>query len=173
MRIKDRPEFKSKAKPLAFAPGDMVSQAAEAMAARGFGSVVITDPGDRLIGLVTERDILTRLVTKGLDPQTTTLETIMTRDVRAAREEDEILDWLRMMSNERFRRLPVVDDDGKVIAIMTQGDFVSYTWPDLLHQAAQLSKATVNRFYQIMLVGGGILLYVLVILTFLNSVDAF
>ena len=66
----------------------------------------------------------------------------MTENPRVANENDDVLDWLRIMSNDRFRRLPVVDKDGKIKVIFTQGDFVSYTWPDLFFQASQMAKAS-------------------------------
>ena len=56
----------------------------------------------------------------------------MTTEVRTGRADDEVIDWLRQMSNERFRHLPVVDQQGRLVNIMSQGDFVSFTWPDLL-----------------------------------------
>ena len=62
---------------------------------------------------------------------------------------DDIVDWLRIMSNDRFRRLPVVDADGKIKVIFTQGDFVSYTWPDLIFQASQLAKASFMKGFSI------------------------
>ena len=49
--------------------------------------------------------------------------------------------WLRIMSNDRFRRLPVIDADRKIKVIFTKGDFVSYAWPDFILQASQLAKA--------------------------------
>jgi CBS domain-containing protein len=83
----------------------------------------------------------------------------MTKDVKVARETDDVLDWLRIMSNERFRRLPVVDDSGRVVCVFTQGDFVSYTWPDLLFQAKELAKAGVMKNFSVWLIGGGLFLY--------------
>ena len=73
-----------------------------------------------------------RLLNKSLDPNTTPLSDIMTTEVRTGRAEDDVVDWLRQMSNERFRHLPVVDEQGRLVNFMSQGDFVSFTWPDLL-----------------------------------------
>ena len=77
------------------------------------------------------------------------LEKIMTENPRVANENDNIIDWLRIMSNDRFRRLPVVDSDGKIKVIFTQGDFVSYTWPDLIFQASQMAKATFFKGFSV------------------------
>jgi CBS-domain-containing membrane protein len=68
------------------------------------------------------------------------------------------------MSNDRFRRLPVVDEEGRATAIFTQGDFVSYTWPDLIHQATQLAKASIFRQWHLWLIGGAVALYSILML---------
>jgi CBS domain-containing protein len=159
MQLRDRPEYASKPKPLTFPPDASVADAVAAMSARGFGSVVVSDPNDRVLGIVTERDVMKRLVNERRDPDTTPLSAIMTAEPRVARETDDVVDWLRIMSNDRFRRLPVVDDDGRIKAIFTQGDFVSYTWPDLIHQAAQLAKASIFRQWHLWLIGGAVALY--------------
>ena len=55
----------------------------------------------------------------------TLVSEIMTKDVKVVRETEYVLDWFRIMSNGRFRRLPVVDESGRVVCVFTQGDFVS------------------------------------------------
>ena len=141
-RLIDRPEFKTKPKPVTFLAGDKVSDAVDVMSEKNYGSVIIVDKQEKVIGVVTERDIVKKLVNAGLSPKTTKLEKIMTKNPRVANENDNVIDWLRIMSNDRFRRLPVVDANGKIKVIFTQGDFVSYTWPDLIFQASQLAKAS-------------------------------
>ena len=141
-RLKDRPEFYNKPKPVTFLKNDKVIDAISVMAKNNFGSVVVTNEKLKVIGIVTERDIVKRLILKNLSAKTTTLEKIMTENPRVANENDNIIDWLRIMSNDRFRRLPIVDSDGKIKVIFTQGDFVSYTWPDIIFQASQLAKAS-------------------------------
>ena len=159
MQLRDRPEFKTKPKPVTYQRETLVSDAVAEMSRRNIGAVIVTDSDGYIVGVVTERDIMVRIVNAGRDASTTTLDDIMTREVKVAQETDDVLDWMRTMSNERFRRLPVVDSDGRVVAVFTQGDFVSYTWPDLWHQAKQLATATVARSYGIWLVLGGVLLY--------------
>ncbi len=159
-RLIDRPEYKSKPKPVTFLGKDKVFQAITVMADKNYGSVVIVDTKEKVIGIVTERDIVKKLVKNNMSPKTTKLEDIMTPNPRVANENDDVLEWLRIMSNDRFRRLPVVDSTGKIKAIFTQGDFVSYTWPDLIFQATQLAKASflkgfsVNTLLIMMLVYG-------------------
>ncbi len=169
-QLRDRPEFRSKPQPLTQTADATVAEAVAAMSARKFGSVIVLDGDDRIVGIVTERDVMTRIVNEGRDPAQTSLREIMTHDPRVARETDDLLDWLRIMSNERFRRLPVVDADGRVIVVFTQGDFVSYTWPDLIYQGAQLTKASIGRNWALWLIGGGIMVYTLLMVLVLGAV---
>ncbi len=148
-RLIDRPEFKSKPKPVTFLAKDKVDEAVSVMSEKNYGSVVIVDEKDKVIGIVTERDIVKRLVKNGLSAKDTNLEKIMTKKPRVANENDSILDWLRIMSNDRFRRLPVVDENEKIKVIFTQGDFVSYTWPELIYQATQLAKSTFMKGFSV------------------------
>lgn len=168
-RLMDRPEYDSKPKPLTASADTTVQEAARAMAARNFGSMIVVDGNDRVTGIATERDIMNKVVAGEMDPATTTLEQIMTKEPRTARETDDMVDWLRIMSNERFRRLPVVDADGRIQAIMTQGDFVSYTWPDLLYQMRSIATATVSKNWAVFLIGGGIALYSIIMIILVSS----
>ena len=165
MKIKDRPEFKSKPKPFILAPDDMVSVAIKTMAALNIGSVVILDGERKVLGIVTERDLLRRLLNEGLDPAKTPLSKIMTTQVKTASADDRVIDWLRQMSNERFRHLPVVDNDGRLINMLSQGDFVSFTWPELLLNLREKAGETMrNVGTPVPLLIGGIMLYSLAML---------
>ncbi|MGR3435073.1 MAG: CBS domain-containing protein [Shimia sp.] len=170
MQIKDRSEYASKPKPLTFPPTAMTSEAVAAMCAKNFGSAVVVDGEDKVVGIVTERDIMRRIVNEGRAAPETPLSEIMTTEMRLAKETDDVVDWLRIMSNERFRRLPVVDDEGRIKAVFTQGDFVSYTWPDLMYQAGQMMKASVFRNWHLWLIGGGVALYSLLMVIVLGLV---
>jgi len=162
--LRDRPEFKTKPKPLTFKRDATVKEAVAAMSERNFGSVIIVDAEHKVEGVMTERDVLRRVVNEGRDPATTRIEEVMTEDPRTARGTDDMVDWMRMMSNERFRRLPIVDENGKLIQVLTQGDFVSYTWPDLWNQAAQLGKATIVRNLPLTLIIGALVVYPILVL---------
>jgi CBS domain-containing protein len=142
MKIKDRPEFNRKSAVLTFAPDDTVFSAVQAMSEKNYGAVVVVDPQQKPVGIVTERDFMRRLLNNALDPKTTLMRDIMTTDLKLARGEDDLLDWLQQMSNDRFRHLPVVGEDGTLIGIMSQGDFVAYTWPQLLSRVTEQAKAT-------------------------------
>jgi len=164
MKIKDRPEFTSKPNVLTMRPDRRLRDAVGEMSRRGYGSVIVTDEQDKLLGVVTERDLMTRVLNEGRDPETTTLGDIMTTEVRAAREDDLVIDWLRIMSNERFRRLPIVDEEGRVVSVMTQGDFVSYTWPELIEQLSFTAKAAIGANRQLAILGAGVGVYTIVLI---------
>ena len=163
MRIKDRPEYNAKKKLLTYKQDASVFEAVQEMTKNNFGSVVVVNDDETVAGIVTERDVMMRLVNNGMDAKKTKLSEIMTTDIRVAKEDDNLLEWLRIMSNERFRRLPIVDDSGKVVNIMTQGDFVSYTWPELLERLKENAKASFGAGYQIFFIVAALLIYAILV----------
>ena len=82
--------------------------------------------------------------------------------IKVADKNDEMVVWLRQMSNERFRHVPVVDESGKLINIMSQGDFVSYTWPNLLYQVKEITKENYFKANQVVLIILSLLIYTIV-----------
>jgi len=138
---------------------------------KNYGSVVVIDSEKKVIGVVTERDIMNKVVGKELNPKETLLSSIMTENPKLARETDDMLEWLRIMSNERFRRLPVVDDQDRIKAVFTQGDFVSYTWPDLMYQMKSIATATVTKNWPFFLIGGGIAIYSVVLILVISMMN--
>jgi len=164
MKICERPEFKSKKATVTYKENDKVIDAVKKMSKENFGSVVIVDNNHKVKGIVTERDFMKKLLNNGMNPKTTKLKEIMTSPVKVADKDDELVVWLRQMSNERFRHVPVVDKTGKLINIMSQGDFVSYTWPDLLYQVKELAKEGYPKINQLVIVCLGVLVYTLVLM---------
>ena len=162
MKISERPEFKSKKPPITFSENDRVIDAVKAMTKDNFGSVVITDKQSKVRGIVTERDLMKKLLYKSMNPKTTKLKDIMTSPVKVADKDDEMVIWLRQMSNERFRHVPVVDKSGKLINIMSQGDFVSYSWPNLMYQVKEMTKENYFKANQVVLIILSLLVYTLV-----------
>lgn len=170
-RLMDRPEYKSMPKPLTSPPDASVFDAVSRMSDKNYGCVIVTDPEDKVIGVVTERDVMNKLVAGGMDAKTTKLSQIMTENPRLARENDDMVEWLRIMSNERFRRLPVVDSEGRIKVVFTQGDFVSYTWPDLMYQMRTIATATVTKNWPLFLIGGGIALYSIIMIIVVGAMS--
>ena len=163
MKIKDRVEYQRKLKPLTAHADMTVSAAAKMMDERNFGSVVVVNEAGGIAGIVTERDLMRRVVAKDLDGTKITLAEIMTTDVRVAHADDNLVDWLRQMSNDRFRHLPIVDEDGRLINVLSQGDFVSYTWPELLGRFKENTAASFSSNSQFVIIIIGILVYSLLL----------
>lgn len=164
MKIEERLEFRNKAPVYTLGPDEMVMTAVKVMSEKNFGAVVVVDAAKNPLGIVTERDFMRRLLNTGRDPNTTKLREIMTTDLKLAKGGDDLLDWMQQMSNGRFRHLPVVDDHGTLINMMSQGDFVAYTWPQLLNRVAEHARASFEVNPSIYAAIGAGVLFMLVII---------
>jgi CBS domain-containing protein len=164
MKIEDRLEFKNKAPVYTLSPDDLVITAIKAMSEKNYGAVVVVDGGKKPLGIVTERDFMRRLLNDGRDPAKTKLSEIMTTNLKLAKGDDSLIEWLQQMSNERFRHLPVVDDNGVLINMMSQGDFVSYTWPQLINRVVEQARASFEVNPSIYAAIGAGVLFMLVII---------
>ncbi|ABM39352.1 CBS domain-containing protein [Polaromonas naphthalenivorans] len=105
-------------------PTDTVVQAAQAMEELNVGVIPVC-AGDKLIGMVTDRDIVVRGVAQGLDAKTTTLADVMSSHVRTVREDDDVEDVLDIMGENQIRRMPVVDAQDRLIGILSIGDIAA------------------------------------------------
>jgi len=101
-------------------PEESAQAAARFMLNNDAGSIPVTD-GDRLIGMITDRDIAVRGVAKGYGPDTPVRE-LMTDDIICARASDSVEDVASKMSEAQVRRLPVIDEDERLCGIVSLGD---------------------------------------------------
>ena len=97
-----------------------VQEAANFMLQGDAGSIPVTD-GDRLIGMITDRDIAVRGVAKGRGPDTPVRE-LMSTGLVCARESDDTEDVAARMSEAQVRRLPVIDESERIVGIVSLGD---------------------------------------------------
>lgn len=88
------------------------------------GTLVVLDDERRPIGIITDRDIVTRVVTEDIDPAYTTLDEVMTRELRSVHESTSIEEALRVMERTGVRRLVVLTDDGSLAGILSVDDVV-------------------------------------------------
>ena len=101
-------------------PDQTAQEAATFMLRADAGSVPVAE-GDRLIGMITDRDIAVRGVARGHGPDTPVRE-LMTDDIICARLDDDVEDVASKMSEAQVRRLPVVDEQEKLCGIVSLGD---------------------------------------------------
>jgi CBS-domain-containing membrane protein len=101
-------------------PNQSAREAASFMLRADAGAIPVTE-GDRLIGMITDRDIAVRGVAQGHGPETPVRE-LMTNDIVAARMDDDTDDVAARMSEAQVRRLPVIDDQQKLCGIVSLGD---------------------------------------------------
>ena len=97
-----------------------VQEAASFMLQGDAGSIPVTD-GDRLIGMITDRDIAVRGVAKGRGPDTPVRD-LMSTGLVCARQDDETSEVAARMSEAQVRRLPVIDDSERIVGIVSIGD---------------------------------------------------
>jgi CBS domain-containing protein len=107
--------------PRSIEPSTMVADAAKLMKAEDVGSLPIVE-GDQLVGMVTDRDIVIRVVAERKDPQSTTVGEIASRDLVTVDPEQDLDEALRLMAQHQVRRLPVAEEDGRLVGILAQAD---------------------------------------------------
>jgi len=110
--------------PVCCLPTDSVAKAAEVMKSGNFGSIPVieNEQTQKLVGIVTDRDLALTIVAEGRDPKSTKVETVMTRKVVTCFADDDVQMVLDAMAEHQLRRIPVVDRDNKIVGIITQAD---------------------------------------------------
>ena len=104
-------------------PGTTISELAFQMANERVGSVVVLD-GDEVVGIVTDRDIALDVLGTGADPNEYTARDVMTPDPLVVGSDDGVMDTVRAMHEASVRRVPVVDEDGGLVGIVTMDDLL-------------------------------------------------
>jgi|SRR5262245_24674820 len=110
---------------LSISPAATVLKAAQYMNEFKVGCLVVLVEG-RLIGILTERDILTRIVACRRDPAETAVEEVMTTDVICCQHDTSLEEARGVMKNRRVRHLPVINDDGDLAGLISIGDLNAF-----------------------------------------------
>lgn len=98
-----------------------VSEAARLMRSEDVGSLPVLD-GDRLTGVVTDRDIVIRAVAEEKDPRGMPVREVASGDLVTIGPDEDLSDALRLMATHQVRRLPVVDEDERLVGVVAQAD---------------------------------------------------
>ncbi len=118
-------------------PNDTVVRAAQAMDELNVGVMPICE-GEKLVGMVTDRDIVVRGVAQEFEPKTTKLADVMSTNVRCAREDDDVDEILSRMAEQQIRRMPVVDENERLVGIVSLGDIAAKDPDDEMDVAMSL-----------------------------------
>ena len=106
--------------PAAAEPSTTVLDAAKVMAAEDVGPVPIVE-GERLVGVVTDRDLVVRVLAEGRDPSSTTIGEIASSDLVTVQPDSDLSEAVQLMSRHQIRRLMVVEN-GRLVGIVAQAD---------------------------------------------------
>lgn len=102
-------------------PETVIRDVADMMEDENVGSIPVVDNG-RLVGLITDRDIVCRVIAEGLDSRTTKAREVMSEDIITCTPDDSVIDAIRKMGEHQIRRIPVCDTNGRLRGIISLGD---------------------------------------------------
>jgi CBS domain-containing protein len=105
-------------------PQDTTVEVAQLMKSEDIGPVLIVDndTSKTLVGIVTDRDIVLKVVAEGRDPKTTLVGDVMSKKLVTCRADDDVEAAMQSMAQYQLRRIPVVDDNMKLVGIISQAD---------------------------------------------------
>lgn len=108
------------------AAGATVREAVEALARLRIGALIVSPDGEALEGIISERDIVQLIARGGPDALSSPVGDVMTRKVEHCAMNEHALRVLRRMTKGRFRHMPVMDDEGRLRAVISIGDVVNF-----------------------------------------------
>jgi CBS domain-containing protein len=108
-------------------PADSIAKAAQLMKREDVGAVPVveTRASRRLVGIVTDRDIVVKVIAEGRDVQATTVRDVMTPKPAVCREDEDVSKAVAEMAEHQVRRIPVVDAQGGLVGIIAQADIAT------------------------------------------------
>lgn len=104
-------------------PGSTVYESIEKMSEKNIGALLVMED-ENLVGIISERDYSTKIILKGRTSKETKVREIMSPDVQCVTPTDNVETCMSMMTNEKFRHLPVLDQDDNVVGVISIGDLV-------------------------------------------------
>lgn len=117
-------------------PAATVFEAACVMTSANCGSVLVVDTSGTMLGIVTERDLMTRVLAKAIDPAKTAVTQIMTPNPRCVPPETKVADAVVIMIERGFRHLPVLGENGRILGVFSVRDAL----PREVNTAVSLSE---------------------------------
>ncbi len=123
---------------------DTMDKVAKIMQKHNIGSVIVVDEKAQkhARGIITERDIVHKIIAKGKDPYKTKVEQVMSKPLRVVKPDTALEEAARAMKDNKIKRLPVVNDNNELIGIISEGDIMRI-FPaivDIIEERAALNK---------------------------------
>lgn len=116
------------------------ADAVEAMIKRRMGAAVVVDDNGIVAGIFTERDVMRKLALSGRDPRAISIREVMTSPVVMATKDTSLAEALRVMVDQQKRHLPVVEDDGKLLGLLSIRHVLEHKVAELTAQLAATTK---------------------------------
>lgn len=129
---------------IATSPAATVRQATRLMNDHGIGSLLVLDNG-RLAGIFTERDVLRRIVAEGRSPNATPVGEVMTANVVCCSPDSDVENVADLMRLRRVRHVPVVDDEGAVLGLVSIGDINAHRFTACATELVQVRDYIMGR----------------------------
>ncbi|MFU8826226.1 MAG: CBS domain-containing protein [Brevefilum sp.] len=113
--------------PVCCLPTDSVTRAAELMKRENVGPIPVIENEQtrKLVGIITDRDMVMKVIAEGFDASSTLVESVMTRKVVSCRLDDPLQNAMDLMSEHQLRRITVVDKDNVILGIISQADIAT------------------------------------------------
>ena len=125
MKIGSLRELKDIKENISFNLDTPISEIAAVIKDKSIGAVPIIDDQNKLIGIVSERDIVTKMVVEARDADLTTAQEIMTKEIISANLDDDLEQTIGIMKSKNIRHMPVTDSDGKLTDFFSIRDFLN------------------------------------------------
>lgn len=119
-------------------PQTTVDEAAKTMASKNIGSVIVME-GGKLAGIFTERDLLNRVIGKGLDPRATQMAQVMSKSVATIPLEDTVENAFELMEKTKCRRIPITQG-GRVVGMVTMRNILEWIVSEMESENVQLKR---------------------------------
>lgn len=117
-------------------PDTLVMECVQTMVSEKIGALIVVD-GERVTGIFTERDALNRVLAAGLDPRSTRVSQVMTKDPVCAPPTMSVRTAMELITQQRFRHLPIVRE-GKIVSVISSGDLTHWLVKDQLGEVKEL-----------------------------------
>lgn len=161
MQIGEIREIQNRPPVLAMDAARPLDAAIQEMCMNNHGSVVVMEEG-RVAGIVTERDLLHKILGSHRDTEQLRLRDVMSRNIEVAHMDEELSDGLKKMKRARQRHMPVVDEQGRVVTMLSQSDFTATDPAQSLHLAKETATRQFYDGFQPWLMTVGIVTYFII-----------